>query len=114
MVTLFLIPRHTAGLSWAYNTRPFFQNYHPNFNIGNQAANKCDQKTIISGYWILGASIGGGSFGVFAGGFFSDRVVSRYRVAFRYSWIHQGRVIHRCIIHGYILCDIAHTCTKLI
>ena len=26
--------RHTAGLSWAYNTRPFFQNYHPEFNIG--------------------------------------------------------------------------------
>ena len=39
----------------------------------------------LPGYWILGASIGGGSFGVFAGGFFSDRVVSRYFARFRYS-----------------------------
>ena len=39
----------------------------------------------LAGYWILGASIGGGSFGVFAGGFFSDRVVSRYFAQFRYS-----------------------------
>lgn len=54
--------RHTAGLSWAYNTRPFFQFYHPSFNIG---------------YWILMASIFGGSFGVFGGGYLSDRLVSR-------------------------------------
>jgi len=56
------VSRHTAGLSWAYNTRPFFQAYYPQFNIG---------------YWILACSILGGSFGVFAGGYFSDRVVSR-------------------------------------
>jgi len=54
--------RHTAGLSWAYNTRLFFQNYHPHFDLG---------------YWILLASVVGGSFGVFAGGFFSDRLVSK-------------------------------------
>jgi len=54
--------RHTAGLTWAYNTRLFFQNYHPHFDLG---------------YWILLASVGGGSFGVFAGGFFSDRLVSK-------------------------------------
>jgi len=54
--------RHTAGLTWAYNTRLYFQNYHPHFDLG---------------YWILLASVGGGSFGVFAGGFFSDRLVSK-------------------------------------
>jgi len=54
--------RHTAGLTWAYNTRLFFQNYHPHFDLG---------------YWILLASVCGGSFGVFAGGFFSDRLVSK-------------------------------------
>jgi MFS family permease len=52
--------RHTAGLSWAYNTRLFFQTYYPDFDIG---------------VWILCASVVGGSFGVFAGGFFSDRLV---------------------------------------
>ncbi len=25
--------RHTAGLSWAYNTRNYFQHYHPDFDI---------------------------------------------------------------------------------
>ena len=54
--------RHTAGYSWAYNTRLYFQTYHPDFDIG---------------YWILLASCVGGSFGVFAGGFFSDRLVGR-------------------------------------
>jgi len=52
--------RHTAGLSWAYNTRNFFQNYYPDFDIV---------------LWILCASVVGGSFGVFFGGFFSDRLV---------------------------------------
>ena len=56
------IARQTAGYSWAYNTRPFFQKYHPDFSLG---------------YWILLASCLGGSFGVFAGGFFSDRLVTR-------------------------------------
>jgi len=56
------IARHTAGLSWAYNTRLFFQYYHQDFDLG---------------YWILLASVVGGSFGVFAGGYFSDRLVRR-------------------------------------
>lgn len=56
------IARQTAGFTWAYNTRPFFQKYHPDFSLG---------------YWILLASCVGGSFGVFAGGFFSDRLVTR-------------------------------------
>ena len=50
--------RHTAGYCWAYNTRLFFQSYYPDFDIG---------------LWTFCASVFGGSFGVFAGGFFSDR-----------------------------------------
>ena len=50
--------RHTAGYCWAYNTRLFFQFYYPDFDIG---------------MWTFCASVFGGSFGVFAGGFFSDR-----------------------------------------
>ena len=53
--------RQCAGFSWAYNTKPYFLKYYPNFDIS---------------YWILACSIGGGSFGVFFGGFLSDRVVS--------------------------------------
>ena len=52
--------RHTAGYCWAYNTRNFFQFYYPHFDIGT---------------WTFCASVFGGSFGVFAGGFFSDRLV---------------------------------------
>jgi hypothetical protein len=26
--------RHTAGLTWAFNTRPFFQQYFPDFDLG--------------------------------------------------------------------------------
>eukprot|EP00092_Neocalanus_flemingeri_P010484 GFUD01011295.1.p1 GENE.GFUD01011295.1~~GFUD01011295.1.p1 ORF type:complete len:473 (+),score=126.28 GFUD01011295.1:388-1806(+) len=52
--------RHTAGYCWAYNTRLFFQTYYPDFDIG---------------LWTFSASVFGGSFGVFAGGFFSDRLV---------------------------------------
>jgi len=52
--------RHTAGYCWAYNTRNFFQFYYPDFDIGT---------------WTFCASVFGGSFGVFAGGFFSDRLV---------------------------------------
>jgi len=52
--------RHTAGYCWAYNTRNFFQFYYPEFDIG---------------LWTFCASVFGGSFGVFAGGFFSDRLV---------------------------------------
>ena len=52
--------RQCAGFSWAYNTKPYFLKYYPDFDIS---------------YWILACSIGGGSFGVFFGGFLSDRVV---------------------------------------
>ena len=52
--------RQCAGFSWAYNTKPYFLNYYPGFEIS---------------YWILACSLGGGSFGVFFGGFLSDRVV---------------------------------------
>jgi len=62
------IARHTAGLSWAYNTRTFFQHYYPQFDIV---------------LWILCASVLGGSFGVFAGGFFSDRLVKNFGLASR-------------------------------
>jgi hypothetical protein len=24
--------RHTGGYAWAYNTRPYFQSYHPEFD----------------------------------------------------------------------------------
>eukprot|EP00094_Tigriopus_californicus_P011698 TCALIF_11302-PA protein Name:"Similar to spns2 Protein spinster homolog 2 (Danio rerio)" AED:0.05 eAED:0.05 QI:1/0/0/1/0.5/0.33/3/0/447 len=51
--------RHTAGYCWAYNTRPYFQTYYPNFNLG---------------LWIFACSVGGGSFGVFFGGYFSDKI----------------------------------------
>ena len=52
--------RQCAGFSWAYNTKPYFLKYYPGFDIS---------------YWILACSLGGGSFGVFFGGFLSDRVV---------------------------------------
>jgi len=70
MVLLLLsaFARHTAGLSWAYNTRNYFQHYHPDFDIT---------------LWILCASVVGGSFGVFAGGFFSDRMVRYFGLASR-------------------------------
>jgi len=66
--------RHTAGYSWAYNTRLYFQSYHPDFELG---------------YWILLASCVGGSFGVFAGGFFSDRLVSKLGLNSR-LWLLSG------------------------
>ena len=52
--------RHTAGYCWAYNTRTYFQTYYPTFDLG---------------LWIFSCSIGGGSFGVFFGGYLSDKVV---------------------------------------
>ena len=30
------ILRQTAGLTWAYNTQLYFQNYHPQFDLGLQ------------------------------------------------------------------------------
>ena len=52
--------RQTAGFTWAYNTRTYFQTYYPKFNLG---------------LWVFACSIIGGSFGVFFGGFASDRLV---------------------------------------
>ena len=52
--------RQCAGFSWAYNTKPYFLKYYSGFDIS---------------YWILVCSLGGGSFGVFFGGFLSDRVL---------------------------------------
>jgi len=54
--------RHTAGYCWAYNTKNFFNHYYPCFDIG---------------LWTFSASVFGGSFGVFVGGFLSDRLVKR-------------------------------------
>ena len=56
--------RHTGGYCWAYNTRLYFGEYHPDFE---------DQL----GWWLFADSLVGGSFGVFFGGWFSDRIVTR-------------------------------------
>ena len=48
MLLVAAMARHTAGYTWAYNTRLYFQSYHPHFSLG---------------YWILTASCVGGSFG---------------------------------------------------
>ena len=74
LLLLAAIARQTAGYCWAYNTRPFFQSYHPTFSLG---------------YWILLASCLGGSFGVFAGGYFSDRLVTRLGLHSR-LWLLSG------------------------
>lgn len=65
MVLLILgaIVRQTGGLSWAFNTRPYFQQYYPKFNSLS--------------LWLLGCSVGGGGFGVFFGGWLSDRLVKK-------------------------------------
>ena len=63
LLLLAAIIRQTAGLSWAFNTRPYFQQYYPKF----------DSLSL----WLLGCSIGGGGFGVFFGGWFSDRIVQK-------------------------------------
>ena len=54
----------TGGYCWAYNTRLYFGEYHPDFE---------DQL----GWWLFADSLVGGSFGVFFGGWFSDRIVTR-------------------------------------
>ena len=56
--------RHTGGYCWAYNTRLYFGDNYPDFN---------DQL----GWWLFADSLVGGSFGVFFGGWFSDRIVTR-------------------------------------
>jgi len=56
--------RHTGGYCWAYNTRLYFGKYYPDFDSQ-------------LGWWIFGDSLVGGSFGVFFGGFLSDRIVAK-------------------------------------
>ena len=51
-----------AGLSWAFNTRSYFQQEYPEFDIS---------------LWLLACSLGGGGFGVFFGGWLSDRLVQK-------------------------------------
>ena len=73
--------RHTGGYAWAYNTRLYFQAYHPSFDSD-------------LGYWLLGCSIGGGSFGVFFGGFLSDRLVRFWTESFsRTKLVFRGRFL---------------------
>jgi hypothetical protein len=68
--------RHTGGYCWAYNTKLYFQQYHPEFE---------DQL----GWWLFGCSVGGGSFGVFFGGFLSDRIVGTLGLHSR-LWVLSG------------------------
>lgn len=56
--------RHTGGYCWAYNTRLYFGKYYPDFE---------DQLS----WWLFADSVIGGSFGVFVGGFLSDRLVKK-------------------------------------
>jgi len=56
--------RHTAGYCWAYNTRLYYAEYYPD-----------DDDKLP--WWLFADSLVGGSFGVFFGGFFSDRIVTR-------------------------------------
>jgi len=64
MILLILgaVIRQTAGLSWAFNTRSYFQQEYPEFDIS---------------LWLLACSLGGGGFGVFFGGWLSDRLVQK-------------------------------------
>ena len=75
--------RHTAGYCWAYNTRTFFQFYYPKFDIG---------------LWTFCASVFGGSFGVFAGGFFSDRFTSHHILS--YLIIIPCRLVNHLGVHS--------------
>lgn len=54
--------RHMAGLSWANNNVNFFNEYHPDYDIG---------------YWLFACSIAGGSVGVLAGGLVTDLLKRR-------------------------------------
>ncbi|KAK2713773.1 probable 4-methylmuconolactone transporter isoform X2 [Artemia franciscana] len=63
--------RHTAGYCWAYSTQMFYDTYHPGVDIGT---------------WMTLVSIFGGSFGIIAGGFVSDRVVSKVGLHAR-AWV---------------------------
>ena len=54
-----------AGYAWAHNNVSYFQHYHEGKEIG---------------YWFIITAIVGGCFGVFAGGYISDLVVTRLGV----------------------------------
>ena len=65
MIILFLATsiRHTAGYAWSYNTQNYLNEYYMDYNPG---------------IWLTVCSIFGGSFGVFAGGWISDRLVTKF------------------------------------
>jgi len=54
--------RQAGGLTWAFNTQLYIEEYYPDFNPG---------------IWVAVDSIVGGSFGVFAGGYLSDYLVRK-------------------------------------
>lgn len=64
MLLLFLAAmiRQAGGLTWAFNTQLYLEEYYPDFNPG---------------IWVAMDSIVGGSFGVFAGGYLSDYLVRK-------------------------------------
>jgi len=68
--------RHTGGYCWAYNTRLYFGKFYPDFDSQ-------------LGWWIFADSLVGGSFGVFFGGFFSDRIVAKLGLHSR-LWVLSG------------------------
>ena len=51
------------GYAWSYNTQNYLNEYYPDYNPG---------------LWLTACSIFGGSFGVFAGGWLSDRLVQKF------------------------------------
>ena len=65
IIILFLATsiRHTAGYAWSYNTQNYLNEYYMDYNPG---------------IWLTMCSIFGGSFGVFAGGWISDRLVTKF------------------------------------
>ena len=60
-----LLLRYTTvpGYAWSYNTQNYLNEYYPDYNPG---------------LWLTACSIFGGSFGVFAGGWLSDRLVQKF------------------------------------
>lgn len=64
MILLFIAAtiRQAGGLTWAFNTQLYIDEYYPDFNPG---------------LWVAIDSIVGGSFGVFAGGYLSDFLVRK-------------------------------------
>ena len=55
--------KQTLGYAWSYNTQNYLNEYYPDYNPG---------------LWLTACSIFGGSFGVFAGGWLSDRLVQKF------------------------------------